>query len=459
METRPIVVVSCLMSVALLPVLCTARTYTTNFPLTENPISEGNNWINGRTPGLDWANIRTTPGLAFGTEPGTSKYDDSTALLTGSWGPDQTVQATVFSVNQQTNATIWEEVEIRLRSSISAHSNTGYEILFELPPHNFCQVVRWNGPLGQWTSLGYLGSGVHNGDVVKATIVGNVITVYVNGVSQGQVIDSTYKSGSPGMGFYLEGTTGVNSHYGFTRFTATDGLGDEGWRSLFNGKDLSGWEVKCLPQDRERVFWKVNNGAIECNSIGEPKHNYVWLVTEKEFTNFEFRLKFQVFKFSKGNSGVQFRSRYDDSDSAPNGGWLNGPQIDIHPPMPFRTGLIYDETQGVRRWIHPSLKDSMIVVENAPPSAHYTELKYADNDPDAWNTLGLICDGMKIKTLINGRIISDYDATGILDDEVHRAHNVGTRGKFALQLHTNDELLIRFKDIEILEKDYRISLP
>ncbi len=233
-------------------------------------------------------------------------------------------------------------------------------------------------------------------------------------------------------------------------------LGDEGWRSLFNGKDLSGWEVKCLPQDREKVFWKVNNGAIECNSIGEPKHNYVWLVTEKEFANFEFRLKFQVFQFSKGNSGVQFRSRYDDSDSAPNGGWLNGPQIDIHPPMPFRTGLIYDETQGVRRWIHPSLKDSMIVVGNCPPSAHYTELKYADNDPDAWNTLGLICDGMKVKTLINGRIISDYDATGILDDEVHRAHNVGVRGKFALQLHTNDELLIRFKDIEILGKDYGI---
>lgn len=221
--TKPVALLSLVLLAASLPVSCATGTYTTSFPLTENPISEAANWVNGKATGLDWADVRTTPGFAFGTESGTSGYDDSTALLAGNWGPDQTVQATVRSVNQQTNDAIWEEVEIRLRSSISAHANTGYEILFELPPHNFCQVVRWNGPLGDWTSLGYVGSGVHNGDVVKATVVGHVITAYVNGVSQGQVTDSTYANGSPGMGFYLQGTTGVNSDYGFTDFTATDG--------------------------------------------------------------------------------------------------------------------------------------------------------------------------------------------------------------------------------------------
>ncbi|MHC4214586.1 MAG: 3-keto-disaccharide hydrolase, partial [Planctomycetota bacterium] len=129
----------------------------------------------------------------------------------------------------------------------------------------------------------------------------------------------------------------------------------------------------------------------------------------------------------------------------------NGPQIDIHPPMPLRTGLIYDETQGVKRWIHPSLKNASIIPEKAPQAAHQTQLKFADNGPDVWNSLELICDGMKIKTFINGRNISDFDATGILDDELHNAHNVGTKGKIALQLHSGDELLIRFKDIEILE--------
>jgi len=197
------------------------RTYATTFPRTENPISEGARWTNGKTHGLDWADVRTKTGLAFGTESGSSGYDDSTALLTGHWGPDQTVEAKVHSVNPQASDKVWEEVEIRLRSSLSPHSCTGYEVLFELPPHNFCQVVRWNGKLGDWTSLGYLGKGIHDGDTVKATITGTVIEVFVNGVSQGQVKDATYATGSPGMGFYLQGTSGVNGDYGFTSLTAS----------------------------------------------------------------------------------------------------------------------------------------------------------------------------------------------------------------------------------------------
>ncbi len=200
-----------------------AGTYTTNFPLTENPISEGGNWINGKVVGLDWANIQTTPGFAFGTQSGAVNYDDSTALLTGTWGPNQTVQATVHTVNQNDN--IFEEVEIRLRSSLSAHSCKGYEINFRCSKtsNGYTQIVRWNGPLGNFTLLDARGGGVANGDVVKASIVGNVITVYINNVQVLQVTDSTYANGNPGMGFYVQGATGVNGDYGFTNFTASDG--------------------------------------------------------------------------------------------------------------------------------------------------------------------------------------------------------------------------------------------
>src|SRR5579863_9874268 len=48
----------------------TARTYTTRFPLTENPISEGGNRINGKKDALDWTDVRTISGFAFGTELG-----------------------------------------------------------------------------------------------------------------------------------------------------------------------------------------------------------------------------------------------------------------------------------------------------------------------------------------------------------------------------------------------------
>lgn len=204
-----------------------AKTLTTNFPLTENPISEGGNWINGKTVGLDWANVSTTPGLAIGQQPGTIKYDDATALLTGSWGPDQSVTATVHTVNQ--NSDIFEEVELRLRSSLSAHRCTGYEVLFSCrnDAKAYVQIVRWNGPLGSFTHLnakGGAGVGISNGDIVKATIIGNVITAYINNVQVLQATDATYSTGNPGMGFYLEGATGLNGNYGFTSFTASDSV-------------------------------------------------------------------------------------------------------------------------------------------------------------------------------------------------------------------------------------------
>ena len=70
--------------IALLPMLSWAQgTYSTNFAGTENPISEGGRWINGGVAGLDWANVRTTPGLAFGTQTGLIEYNDAAALLSG----------------------------------------------------------------------------------------------------------------------------------------------------------------------------------------------------------------------------------------------------------------------------------------------------------------------------------------------------------------------------------------
>src|SRR5436190_946862 len=78
------------------------RSYSTTFALVENPISEGGQWVNGGAQGLDWADVQVSPaGLAHGTQSGSNGYDDSTALLAGAWGPDQTVSAVVHSLNQQ----------------------------------------------------------------------------------------------------------------------------------------------------------------------------------------------------------------------------------------------------------------------------------------------------------------------------------------------------------------------
>ena len=211
------------------------------------------------------------------------------------------------------------------------------------------------------------------------------------------------------------------------------------WTPLFNGKNLEGWHVECKQEDREKTFWKVEDGAIVANSMGDKKHNYFWLMSDKEFSDFELQLKFQTVSDS-GNSGLQFRSRYDKER-----GWLNGPQVDIHPGKgtEWRTGLIYDETRGVNRWIFPSLKDAGIGKEHKPAEYIFK------HGTDEWNDLTLICDGMKIKTIVNGIVRTDWDATGVLDTEKHTKYDVGARGHFALQIHSGDQVHMRFKDIKI----------
>ncbi len=92
-------------------------------------------------------------------------------------------------------------------------------------------IVRWNGAVGDFTYLfNQRGAqyGIKNGDEVGASIVGNVISAYKNGVRMAWVRDDTFAAGNPGMGFNLEthdarcGAT--NRNYGFTSYTATDAV-------------------------------------------------------------------------------------------------------------------------------------------------------------------------------------------------------------------------------------------
>ncbi len=115
----------------------------------------------------------------------------------------------------------------------------------------------------------------------------------------------------------------------------------------------------------------------------------------------------------------------------------------------MRAGLIYDETDQVRRWIYPSLPDWKINADQAPEAAHLTELYYYEDDPEVWNEMEIICEGMQVTTIVNGNKVTDFNAEGILNDKVHKVRNSGEKGFFALQLHAHDELKIRYKEIYV----------
>ncbi len=192
--------------------------YSTNFDLTENPISEGGRW---RRANNRWTNVQTVGGAAFGTNGVTDTYDDSYALLSG-FGPDQTIEAVVYrDPNLQPVST--HEVELLLRFSDDSGNARGYECLFDL--RGGFSIVRWNGPQGDFTHAqlvqsGYLGRQLVTGDVLKATIVGNTITMTVNGMLLAKGIDSAISHGQPGIGFFIR-PPGSSKLLGLTSITAT----------------------------------------------------------------------------------------------------------------------------------------------------------------------------------------------------------------------------------------------
>lgn len=243
-----------------------ARTYTTHFSFTENPISEGGNWINGKANGVDWADVSTTNGLAIGLESGFTGYDDATALLTGNWGSNQTASATVYTTNRP-SGNVFEEVEIRLRSSLSAHSCTGYEVLFSLKPDSsaYVQIVRWNGALGDFTYVAATGGAqciLHSGDTVSAAITNHTITAFINRAQILQGTDTNYSSGNPGIGIFIQGAAGVNRDYGFTSFTVTD-------------------HVSVPPPPNLTILGPDSKGAFTLQFAGVPGTNYGVQFTEQ----------------------------------------------------------------------------------------------------------------------------------------------------------------------------------
>ena len=207
--------------------ICTAGfslTYTTNFDVAENIISEGGVWSHAA---VDWMNVKTSGGIAYGTQTA-GGYNDSYALLSG-FGPNQTATAIVHVASPIPNDGHTHENELLLRFTDAVHSAAGYECLFSSSGAH--QLMRWNGPMSDFSDIPttYTGqaSAIKEGDTLKATIVGNVITMYVNNVKMLQGTDNTYQTGKPGIGFCC-GTLASNASYCLTSYSVTDGLGTQG---------------------------------------------------------------------------------------------------------------------------------------------------------------------------------------------------------------------------------------
>ena len=208
-------------------VAASAHVYKTNFPLTENPISEHGAWASGLATGLEWTDVQTTTNQAYSTRTSNVEppYADSMAdIQWGSFGANQSACVIAY-INTAESPDA--EIEIRLNMTITANNATGYEFNWSVSASNSYQnISRWNGPLNNFTLLSSLSGagGVNNGDLLCASNFNGTLVMSRNGVIDNSTSDTTYTNGSPGVAFDCNSTCAAGDIYtGFSSFSGSDG--------------------------------------------------------------------------------------------------------------------------------------------------------------------------------------------------------------------------------------------
>ena len=175
----------------------------------------------------------------------------------------------------------------------------------------------------------------------------------------------------------------------------------EGYRLLFDGKTLDGWEGS-------PGLWSVMDGAIVGSTAGHSIETNTFLISKEKFSDFVLQVDIHL---ENHNSGVQFRSealpdyvvRGYQADAAEGNWWgsLYGEKTD--------RGVIVNGWQG---------KGETVV------------------RPD-WNHYEIYCKGKQIRLTLNGLVTVE------LEDDM------SSNGIIALQLHRGPPMRASFRNIKI----------
>jgi 3-keto-disaccharide hydrolase len=213
----------------------------------------------------------------------------------------------------------------------------------------------------------------------------------------------------------------------------------DGFRSLFDGTTLKGW-------DGDPKFWRAEGGALVGQTTPENKltENTFLIWRGGEPADFELKLEFRI---NATNSGIQIRSEHlpagtpDGRGGAIAGKWvMKGYQADIDFANQY-TGQIYEE-RG-RGFLAMRGQFSQVGADGVPKvlGALQTtddELKALIKTND-WNQVHLIARGNVITEVLNGH------TTNVLvdDDTWGRA----LKGLIGLQMHVGDPMKVEFRNI------------
>jgi hypothetical protein len=173
-----------------------------------------------------------------------------------------------------------------------------------------------------------------------------------------------------GMAWLIAPGTNAGAQGPSNTLTSTEAA--HGWKLLFDGKDLDGWQPLSTSAPQATGDWNVADGAILC-----PGTSAGWLASNSSYGNFELKLQFRGSE--KVNSGVFLRST---KEGAPH---KTGYELQIwdYQPAGYNTGSLVG-----------SLKAATT--------------KILDNQ---WNDYDIKADGDHYVIVLNGTtILDDHDS-------------------------------------------------
>ena len=183
-------------------------------------------------------------------------------------------------------------------------------------------------------------------------------------------------------------------------------------KPIFDGKTLEGWEG-------DPRWFQVEDGAIACGSLeGGAQVNY-YLMTKKDYGDFDLRIKAKAEGQKHWmNSGVYFRAHRVPQSTEAHG---------------YQADMSHDRGWG---WMYDERSTRVIGLKNRDIPNQF--------DPSGWNEYQIRCVGPKIQIWLNGTLVIDFTEHNSL---------ISRRGKIGLQFHgyKGDRVKSWFKDITVKE--------
>ncbi len=220
-----------------------------------------------------------------------------------------------------------------------------------------------------------------------------------------------------------------------------------GFRQIFDGKTLKGWEG-------DANYWRVENGSIvgEITADKLLKSNtfIIWRAGETK----DFELKLQYKMSIDGNSGINYRS--EQITEVPFA--LKGYQADIDGKNRY-TGQNYEERgrttlayRGQKTVINgteePNAAVKDYVKNNAWTKVEITKSWNKDSlqtfiKGTDWKEVHLIVKGNRLQHFVNGILMSDV----IDEDKVNRKMT----GLLGVQVHVGPPMKVEYRNIRLKE--------